>query len=61
VDGGFSRNKLFVPILKKLYPDHRVSSAELHQASSIGAAIAIHQSWNKKLIQLNLIQLTDFK
>jgi sugar (pentulose or hexulose) kinase len=61
VDGGFSRNKLFVPMLKKLYPDHRVSSAELHQASSIGAAIAIHQSWNKKLIQSNLIHLTEFK
>ncbi len=61
VDGGFSKNSIFMNCLKLAYPNNPVFAAEVGQASSLGAALAIHSDWNhlpmpKDLVKLNLIE-----
>ncbi len=61
VDGGFSKNSIFMNCLKLAYPKNQVFAAEVGQASSLGAALAIHSDWNhlpmpKNLVKLNLIE-----
>ncbi len=46
VDGGFSKNTIFMNMLAEAYPACNVFSADLHEASSLGAALAIHDEWN---------------
>jgi glycerol kinase len=46
VDGGFSKNTIFMNMLADAYPACHVYSADLHEASSLGAALAIHDEWN---------------
>ncbi|MDZ7649903.1 MAG: FGGY-family carbohydrate kinase [Cytophagales bacterium] len=48
VDGGFSKNSIFMHLLAKVYPSINVHAADLHQASALGAALAIHDAWNQK-------------
>ncbi len=48
VDGGFSKNMIFMKLLATAYPTRNVFSADLHEASSMGAALAIHEEWNSK-------------
>ncbi len=57
VDGGFSKNPLFMNMLAKAYPDVNTYSADLHQATALGAALAIHESWNPKTKPNELITL----
>jgi L-fuculokinase len=59
VDGGFSRNTFYIQMLKKLYPAHRVCAAELPQASALGAALVIHDSWNTHSRPAALVTLSD--
>jgi hypothetical protein len=59
VDGGFSNNNLYMPMLKKLYPEHHVCAAELPQASALGAALVIHDSWNQQSRSPMLVTLID--
>ncbi|MCU0356329.1 MAG: FGGY family carbohydrate kinase [Cyclobacteriaceae bacterium] len=60
VDGGFSRNELYMKLLAKSYPQHIVSAAHVPQASAIGAAMAIHSRWNKKSIPADIIRLKNY-
>jgi sugar (pentulose or hexulose) kinase len=57
VDGGFSKNPIFMNMLAKAYPACNVFSADLHEASSLGAALAIHNAWNSKPMPGQLITL----
>jgi sugar (pentulose or hexulose) kinase len=57
VDGGFSNNEIFMSMLAKGYSQYEVFSAAIPQASSIGAALAVHEKWNSKSIPNNLISL----
>ena len=61
VDGGFSKNDIFMNCLAKAFPDIEVFGAEVAQASSLGAALAIHEHWNEQEIPSNLIKLRPFK
>jgi len=66
VDGGFSRNAVFMNLLATLFPDKEVYAAHMPQATAIGAALVIHQIWNKKplpndIIELKLYTPTDQK
>lgn len=61
VDGGFSENKIYMTLLSSFFPDIEVYAASVGQASAIGAALAIHRSWNKQEIPKNLIELTIIK
>jgi sugar (pentulose or hexulose) kinase len=57
VDGGFSKNEIYMRMLANIYPEHQVYSADLHQASALGAALAIHEHWNSRNKPAQLISL----
>jgi len=61
VDGGFSKNSIYMNLLANAYPNIEIFAANIPQASSFGAAIAIHQHWNQTPLPNNLITLTHFK
>ncbi len=57
VDGGFCKNKIFMKLLSSFFTYIEVYSASIGEAAAIGAALAIHNSWNKQAIPSNLIEL----
>ena len=57
VDGGFSKNAIYMHLLSSVFPDIEVYAASMAQATAIGAALAIHSSWNTKPIPHDLIGL----
>ncbi|HEY1193816.1 MAG TPA: carbohydrate kinase, partial [Flavobacterium sp.] len=61
VDGGFSKNSIYMNLLAEAFPDVEVYAASMAQASALGAALAIHQNWNPKPIQNDLIDLKFYK
>jgi hypothetical protein len=61
VDGGFSKNPIFMNLLAEAFPKMEVYAASMAQASALGAALAIHKSWNSKPIQNDLIDLKFYK
>lgn len=61
VDGGFSKNVLFMKMLAKALPDYNIVGASVAQASAIGAALAIHSSWNKSEIPVDLVKLKRYE
>lgn len=61
VDGGFSRNEFYMYLLSIHFPEHNIYAASVPQGTAIGAALAIHKSWNSKPIPENLIQLNRYR
>ena len=61
VDGGFSKNSIFMNLLAQAFPEMEVYAASMAQASALGAALSIHDSWNPKPIQNDLIDLKFYK
>jgi sugar (pentulose or hexulose) kinase len=59
VDGGFSNNAVFMNLLAASFTDKQVFAASLHQASALGAALAIHTHWTRKTAPLHLIKLSE--
>lgn len=57
VDGGFSKNPVYMNLLAISFPDVEVYAASVAQATAIGAALAIHQQWNKRSLPADLIEL----
>jgi len=57
VDGGFSKNAIYMHLLASVFPDTEVYAASMAQATALGAALAIHNSWNTKHIPHDLIGL----
>jgi sugar (pentulose or hexulose) kinase len=57
VDGGFSRNGIYMNLLAAAFPGIEIYAATIAQATSLGAALAIHHAWNKKQIPNNIIEL----
>ena len=60
VDGGFSKNDLYMTLLAEAFPELEVFAAEVAQASALGAALAIHSSWNTNPLPENLISLKQY-
>ena len=60
VDGGFSQNEIFMNLLAAHYNKYEVFAAAIPQASSLGAALAVHDKWNTNAIPNNLISLTYY-
>lgn len=60
VDGGFSHNQVYMHLLAAAFPQIEVYAATMAQASALGAALAIHASWNNKPISKNIIALKHF-
>lgn len=61
VDGGFSKNSIYMNLLAEAFPDMEVYASSMAQASSLGAALAIHKNWNSKPIPNDLIYLKSYK
>ena len=57
VDGGFSKNSIYMHLLAKAFSGIEVYAATVAQASALGAALAIHQHWNSKPLPSDIIEL----
>ena len=57
VDGGFSKNHVFMSMLAFHHDGKKVYAAEVAQATALGAALAIHDAWNPKPVGEDLINL----
>ncbi len=56
VDGGFSKNRLYMSGLARKFPEMSIIPAEVGQATALGAALSRHQVWNSWPVPDNLIQ-----
>jgi sugar (pentulose or hexulose) kinase len=61
VDGGFSKNSLFMNMLAQVFPEMEVFAATMAQASALGAALVIHDNWNKNSIPADMVSLNYYK
>ena len=57
VDGGFSKNPIYMNLLARQFLNIEVFAASVAQATAIGAALAIHKHWNTQAVPSNLIDL----
>lgn len=57
VDGGFSKNPVYMNLLAAAFPHMEVFAASVAQATSVGAALAIHKHWNTKSLPGDLIEM----
>ena len=60
VDGGFSKNSIFMNLLALELPGMEVFAASVAQATALGAALAIHNHWNTKSFPSDLIELKHY-
>jgi sugar (pentulose or hexulose) kinase len=57
VDGGFSKNAVYMNLLAFSFLGMEVYAASMAQATAIGAAMTIHQAWNTKSLPGDIIEL----
>jgi len=57
VDGGFSKNPIYMYLMAESFPDIEVYAASVAQASALGAALVFHQHWNKKELPSDIIDM----
>lgn len=57
VDGGFSKNSIYMHLLASLFPDIEIYAASMAQATAVGTALAIHHAWNRKPVPSDIIEL----
>ena len=57
VDGGFSKNSIYMNLLADAFPKMEVFAASMAQATAVGAAIVIHHHWNPKPLHADIIEL----
>ncbi len=57
VDGGFGNNDIYMHLLANSFPEEEIFAASMAQATAVGAAIAIHHSWNTTALSGNIIEL----
>ena len=60
VDGGFSKNPIYMNLLAAYFPKQQVFAASVAQASAIGAALCLHSEWNDKSLPADMIQLKSY-
>jgi sugar (pentulose or hexulose) kinase len=60
VDGGFSKNDIYMHLLARAFPDTQVYCASVPQSTGLGAALAMHEHWNTKPTHHHLINLIKF-
>jgi len=61
VDGGFSKNDVYMNLLAAAFPHIEVYSAKVAQASSLGAAIAIRKACNDNTLPSDLITVKHYE
>lgn len=57
VDGGFSKNAVYMNLLAAAFPQMEVFAASMAQATAVGTALAVHNSWNKRPLPNDIIEL----
>jgi len=57
VDGGFSKNAVYMNLMAAFFPEMEVSAASMAQATAVGAALAIHDTWNPESLPNDIIEL----
>jgi sugar (pentulose or hexulose) kinase len=57
VDGGFGKNAIYMNLLARVFPEQEVFAASMAQSTALGAALAIHKSWNPSAIPNDIIEL----
>lgn len=60
VDGGFSKNNIYMNLLASAFPDLQIFAASMAQATAVGTALSIHKSWNSKAMPTDIIELRNF-
>ncbi len=60
VDGGFGANPIYMHLLAAAFPQLEIYAAAVGQASALGAALAIHDSWNSNEKPENIIALKRY-
>jgi glycerol kinase len=60
VDGGFSRNSIFMQMLAETFAEQDVYASEVAQATALGAALVLHKYWNKNPIPQSIIELKAY-
>jgi sugar (pentulose or hexulose) kinase len=57
VDGGFSKNSIYMNLLAAAFPGIEVYAAGMAQATALGTAMSIHKHWNKTPLVNDMIDL----
>ncbi len=57
VDGGFSKNTIYMHLLASAFPEMEVYATTVPQASAIGAALSIHKHWNSLKLPTDIIKM----
>ena len=57
VDGGFSKNPIYMYLMAESFPALEVYAASVAQATALGAALVFHQHWNSKELPSDSIDL----
>ncbi len=60
VDGGFSKNSVYMNLLASFFPEMEVFAASMAQATAVGTALAVHHTWNSKPMPNNIIELKHY-
>lgn len=60
VDGGFSKNDLFMKMMAAALPGKKVHASEVAQATALGAALVLHEQWNDQPMNKALIRLIAY-
>lgn len=61
VDGGFSKNSIFMNLLARTFGNIEIYAASMAQATAIGAALVIHDQWNSQPIPSDIIELRYYR
>ncbi|MET0299502.1 MAG: FGGY family carbohydrate kinase [Flavitalea sp.] len=61
VDGGFSKNDVYMHLLANAFPHLEVAAATVPQSTGLGAAIAIHKHWNPQNLPPDLVTLKKYQ
>jgi sugar (pentulose or hexulose) kinase len=61
VDGGFSNNSIYMHLLALAFPQLEVYAASVAQTTAMGAALAIHNSWNPLPVPADIVTLTYYQ
>lgn len=57
VDGGFSKNGVYMNLLAAAFPQMEVFAASMAQGTALGAALALHKAWNTQHLPSHVIDL----
>jgi glycerol kinase len=61
VDGGFGKNDVFMNLLASSFPHMKVYAADIPRASSLGAALILHDHLSKARVPSHLINLKYYE